>query len=235
MFRTHLCNSCHGQRPAGAPPILSKDRSRESATSSGVRSSALSTLRTSYVPFIFAPLPLPERRPQPLSAVLSLEKRGGRHEELLRQLNETFHVRALDPTCADYLRARVGDGKAWPGPEWAPGQPHLEKRRGPGSPADSGNCCSGKGSVEGAHSVCGNGSAEHEVDAREIPVGTVGMELRGGEQLRGGLSPASDAVVGDEGGQGLQWSYEEKGLGKILSFVARRRGGETTPSTAGPL
>lgn len=189
------------------------------------------------MPFIFAPLPPPERRPQlppsalppPPAADLAREKRGGRHEELLRQLNETFHVRALDPTCADDLRARVCDRRAWEGPEWAPGKPHQEKRRGSGPPADGGSSCQGRrGSVEGTPSVCGNDSAQHEADAREIPVGTVGTGLRGGEQSRGRLSPTRDAVVGDEKGQDLQWSYKEKGLGKILSFVARRRGGETT-------
>lgn len=175
--------------------------------------------------------PPPPRRP----ADLAREKRGGRHEELLRQLNETFHVRALDPTCADDLRARVCDGRAWDGPEWTPGKPHQEKRRGPSPPEDSGNSCQGRSSVEGTPSVCGNASAEHEADARKIPVVTAGTGLRGGEQSRGGLSPTRGAVVGDGGGQDLQWSYKEKGLGKILSFVARRRCGERTPSTAGSL
>ncbi|CAM9819059.1 unnamed protein product [Laminaria digitata] len=168
--------------------------------------------------------------------------RGGRHEELLRQLNETFHVRGLDPTGADDLRARVGDGRAWAGPEWAPEKRHQEeKRRRSGPPADSGNCCEGKGSVKDTpRNVCGIGSAEHEAGVHDVPVVTVGGTgaRGGGEQLRGGfLSPTSNAEGGGGGGgQDLLWSYKENGLGKILSFVARRRSGGTTPSTAaGPL
>lgn len=160
----------------------------------------------------------------PLSPDLAREQRGGRHEELLRQLNETFHVRALDPTCADDLRARVGDGSAWAGPEWAPGKSHQGKRRGSGPSANSGNMFQGRGSVEDTCGVCGNGSAENEADAREAPVVTAGTGARGGEELRGSLSPTRN-TAGDGGAQGLQWSYKENGLGKILSFVARRRGG----------
>lgn len=44
-------------------------------------------------------------RPRPLCC---FQQRGGRHEVFLEMLNlNGFHVRALDPTCADDLRARV--------------------------------------------------------------------------------------------------------------------------------
>ena len=88
--------------------------------------------------------------------------------------------------------------------------------------------------MEGTLSGCGGGATKCEANnAREVP--PVGTEGRGGEQLCRGLSPTRSAAgKGGKQGQDLLWSYKEDGLGKILAFVARRRGGGT-PSTESPL
>lgn len=184
---------------------------------------------------------------------LGRSQRGGRHEVLLEQLCETFHVRALDPICADDLRARVETGKDWHPAEWRRErsglqQHDLQSKRHPsksvcGSPADSLNATRmgvvGKVdspptvsqqshcSPEHGHALCEAASV-----ATEVPGATDGLDMgaKGGNGgftnegcTKGGCSSVTTSGGADEGVWRRDWGYEARGLGTILSFVARRR------------
>lgn len=168
-------------------------------------------------------------------------------------LNENgFHVRALDPACADDLRARVaGDNcgggggtcskrRAWTGPEWRRGNPEDTNKRKieivPVRSADEGeNDSRGQGGVtrddgvtSEARKYCRGSLADHGEAGGGGGHDSTGTALAreaplGGAIRRFGRGPIPADVKG--GG----WGYKEHGLGKILAFVARRRcdgGGE---------
>ncbi|CAM9913652.1 unnamed protein product, partial [Hapterophycus canaliculatus] len=200
--------------------------------------------------------------------------RGGRHEGLLEMLSlNGFHVRSLDPACADDLRAHVAgscdsngnhdgrnrkstsssicasgrkaaatasaaaagvkvcsDRREWPGPEW---------ERGAGLPAEKRkmrHIIPGRSSTERGDLRANDGQdigSNPRIDLRnkcaEIGAGhggggqdpeAPGTRKSSGEVCRRSLSARDKVGEGRGGG----WGYKEDGLGKILAFVARRKG-----------
>lgn len=73
------------------------------------------------------------------------QKRGGRHEGLLEMLSENgFHVRALDPTCADDLRARVAGDSSGSDSSGCPASRASSIPGADGGGRGGGGCCTSR-------------------------------------------------------------------------------------------
>lgn len=161
---------------------------------------------------------------------------------MLDQLNELFHVRALDPTSADSLRAGVEEGTAWNCPEWQPKLPQqakkAERRLDPSiwsSGLHGDHSRRDAVTVGGFDETSSHGYHESRSSAHETPDQSEGEEKTNTGNYseigdtRGALlsreAPSARAVDTPEEQRIHDWSYKEKGLGKMLPFVARTRRG----------
>lgn len=163
-------------------------------------------------------------------------------------------MRALDPTRADGLRARVDTGRDWHVAEWKRGESGLQqrsRRRVKGDPSDSVRRGRNDSKPDARMGVASKADLPPGVSqqrhcspedergpcaaapiATEVPgvIDEMNMGAKGGngDCTNGGCSSVTKSDVEDRDVWRGEWGYDARGLGTILSFVARRRDGVET-------